>query len=64
MEDELWVALNNAIKVLKPPKSNQKGRNFTFDENNIKDVIPMKNYFFPEFSYEHLFYLISEQCSK
>ena len=26
-EDECWVALNNVIKVLKPPKSNQSGRN-------------------------------------
>ena len=42
-EDEFWVALNNIIKVLKPPKSNQSGRNFTFDENNIKDVISVKN---------------------
>ena len=42
-EDECWVALNNIIKILKPPKSNQSGRNFTFDENDIKDVISMKN---------------------
>ena len=35
-EDECWVALNNVIKVLKPPKSNQSGRNFTFDENDIR----------------------------
>ena len=42
-EDECWVALNNVIKILKPPKSNQSGRNFTFDENDIKDVISMKN---------------------
>ena len=31
-EDECWVALNNVIKILKPPKSNQSGRNFTFDK--------------------------------
>ena len=43
MEDECWVALNNVIKILKPPKSNQSGRNFTFDENDIKDVISIKN---------------------
>ena len=42
-EDECWVALNSAIKILKPPKSNQSGRNFTFDENDIKDIISMKN---------------------
>ena len=36
-EDECWVALNNVIKILKPPKSNQSERNFTFDENDIKD---------------------------
>ena len=42
-EDEYWVALNNVLKVLKPPKSNQSGRNSTFDENDIKDVISMKN---------------------
>ena len=42
-EDECWVALSNIIKVLKPPKSNQSGRNFTFDENDIKDVISIKN---------------------
>ena len=42
-EDECWVALNSAIKILKPPKSNQSGRNFTFDENDIKDVISIKN---------------------
>ena len=42
-EDECWVALNNVIKILKLPKSNQSGRNFTFDENDIKDVISMKN---------------------
>ena len=38
-EGECWVALNNVIKVFKPPKSNQSGRNFTFDESDIKDVI-------------------------
>ena len=42
-EDECWVALNSVIKILKPPKSNQSGRNFTFDENDIKDVISIKN---------------------
>ena len=42
-EDERWVALNNIIKFLKPPKSNQSGRKFTFDENDIKDVISLKN---------------------
>ena len=42
-KDECWVALNNVIKVLKPPKSNQLGRNFTFDEKNNKDTISMKN---------------------
>ena len=38
-EGECWVALNNVIKVFKPPKSNQSGRNFIFDESDIKDVI-------------------------
>ena len=42
-EDKRWGALNNIIKVLKPPKSNQSGRKFTFDENDIKDVISLKN---------------------
>ena len=42
-ENECWVALNNVIKIVKLPKSNQSGRNFTFDENDIKDVISMKN---------------------
>ena len=42
-EDECWVALNNVIKILKPPKSNQSGRNFKFDENDIKDIISVKN---------------------
>ena len=42
-EDESWVALNNVIQILKPPKPNKSGRNFTFDENDIKDVISMKN---------------------
>ena len=42
-EDECWIALNNVIKILKPPKSNQSWRNFTFDENDTKDVISMKN---------------------
>ena len=51
-EDECWVALNNVIMVLKLPKSIQSGGNLTFDENDITDVISMKNYFFPEFSYE------------
>ena len=51
-EDESWVVLNNAIKVLKPPNSNQSGRSFTFDESDIKDVISVKNFFFPGFSYE------------
>ena len=63
-EDECWVALNNVIKILKPPKSNQSGRNFTFDENDIKDIISMKNFFFQNFLVSHLFYLISKQCSK
>ena len=63
-EDECWVALNSAIKILKPPKSNQSGRNFTFDENDIKDIISMKNFFFQNFLVSHLFYLISKQCSK
>ena len=45
-EDESWVVLNNAIKVLKPPNSNQSGRSFTFDESDIKDVISVKNFFF------------------
>ena len=31
-QDECWAALNNVIKVLKPPKANQSGRNFTFNE--------------------------------
>ena len=42
-EDESWVALNNVIQILKPPKPNKSGRKFTFDENDIKDVISMKN---------------------
>ena len=42
-EDESWVALNNVIQILKPPKPNKSGRNFTFNENDIKDVISMKN---------------------
>ena len=42
-ENKCWVALNNVIEILKPPKPNQSGRNFTFDENEIKDVISMKN---------------------
>ena len=42
-EDECWVALSSVMKVLRPPKSSQSGRNFTFDENGIKDVISMKN---------------------
>ena len=42
-EDEYCFALNNVIKVFRPPKSNQSGRNFTFDENDIKDVFSMKN---------------------
>ena len=37
---------------LKTTKSNQSGRKFTFDENGIKDVISMKNYFFTKFSFE------------
>ena len=37
---------------LKKTKSNQSGRKFTFDENGIKDVISMKNYFFTKFSFE------------
>ena len=41
-EDEGWVTLNDVIKVLKPPKSNQSGRNFTFIENGIKVVISTK----------------------
>ena len=40
-EDE--VALNNVIKILKPQKSDQSGRNFTFDENDNKDVLSVKN---------------------
>ena len=63
-EDECWVALNSVIKILKPPKSNQLGRNFKFDENDIKDIISMKNYFFTNFLVSHLFYLIPKQCSK
>ena len=51
-EDECWIALNNVLKVLKPPKCNQSERNFTFDENDTKDAISMKNYFFREFSYD------------
>ena len=62
-EDESWVALNNAIKVLKPPNSNQSGRSFTFEESDIKDVISMKNcFFFLNFLMSHLPYLISKQC--
>ena len=39
-EGKCWVALNNVVTVLKPPKFTQSGRSFTFDdENDIKGVI-------------------------
>ena len=38
-EDQCWVPCEHIIKMLTPPSSNPSGRNFSFNEDEIADVI-------------------------